>query len=53
MAELKSIKMNRSKIQQRANRIVWNVYLRRTILMSLGGMYTVGAYNLFEFINNL
>ena len=45
--------MKRSKIQKRANRIVWNVYLRRTILMSLGGMYVLGAYNLYEFLNNL
>lgn len=45
--------MNRNQVMKRANRIVWNVYLRRAILMSLGGMYTVGAYNLYEFINNL
>ena len=53
MVELKSIKMNRSKIQKRANRIVWNVYFRRTLLMGMAGISLLGIANLTNFITNM
>ena len=45
--------MNRSKIQKRANRIVWNVYLRRTMLMALAGINLLAIADLVTFINNM
>lgn len=45
--------MNRSKIQQRANRIVWNTILRRTMLMALAGINLLAIADLVNFINNM
>lgn len=53
MVELKLKTMNRNQIQKRANRIVWNSILRRTILMALAGINLLGVAEMITFINNM
>lgn len=53
MVELKLKTMNRNQVMKRANRMVWNVYLRRTLLMAMSGISLLGMYNLGSFVYNL
>lgn len=45
--------MNRNKIMKRANRIVWNTILRRTMLMALAGINLLAIADLVIFLNNM
>ena len=45
--------MNRNQIIKRANRIVWNTILRRTMLMALAGFNLLGIAGLINFLNNI
>ena len=45
--------MNRNQVIKRANKIVWNTMLRRTMLMALAGISLLGIVDMINFISSI